>query len=101
MFVKKAMYLAAQAWRQAYGRMATHPEPDNMATLQHKLPSGKVVMMPGWREEQQEDKTVFVGPEGQVYDSLEYAAEAVEQESTDAQKQRAKTTALNRRVESR
>ncbi len=26
-YVKKAMFLAAEAWRQAYGQVATQPEP--------------------------------------------------------------------------
>ena len=74
-----AIYLAAEAWRQAYGQIATQRDIDESTSLQTcKLPSGITVVLLGWHEKRRGDADVFVGPDGEELDSLQLAAEQVE-----------------------
>ena len=60
--MRKAIYLSAQAWRQAYGQLATQDPQENAFALQYQLPGGQAVILDGWREEKRGDESVFVGP---------------------------------------
>ena len=85
--MKKSIYLAAEAWRQAYGQLATQKCTDvqGAVQLQYTLPTGEVVSLHGWREEVRGGATVYIGPDGQECDTLLYAWEAVELERRGAQ----------------
>jgi len=54
-YMRKAIYLAAEAWRQAYNRASTGIEGDPDAKLEFKLPST------GDREHKQHKLLVFDG----------------------------------------
>ena len=83
--MKKAIYLAAQAWRQAYGQVATQRvEPDQLSLL-FKLPSGETLVLEGWHEVKRDDGRVYISPDGQEFDSLQYAAEAFQLECRGTQ----------------
>ena len=85
--MKKSIYLAAEAWRQAYGQLATQKSTDvqDAVQLQYTLPTGEVVSLHGWREEVRGGATVYIGPDGQECDTLLYAWEAVELERRGVQ----------------
>ena len=75
LFMRKAIYLGAESWRRAYGQLATHgTKPESVVTF--TLPSGETVPMDGWSHFQRDGADVYVGPEGDEYDALEYAYEA-------------------------
>ena len=68
LFMRKAIYLAAEAWRRAYGQLATHTaKPDSV---------GETVVMDGWSRSERDGADVYVGPEGDEYDAIAYAYEA-------------------------
>ena len=78
-YMKHATWLAAEAWRQAYGQVATQgaTATQSTASVQYKLPQGATVTLDGWREERRGDATVYVGPDGQEGGSVQYAYEAM------------------------
>jgi hypothetical protein len=81
-FMRKAIYLAAEAWRQHYGHVATHRSVSASAKLDFKLPTGEVVTLPGWTQRMHVSSEgvripIYVNPEGEEFDSLTYAAEAL------------------------
>ena len=51
--MRKAIYLAAEAWRQHYGHTATHRTMTTGAKLDFELPNGEMVTLPGWSERKQ------------------------------------------------
>ena len=74
--MRKAIYLAAEAWRKHYGQAAT-AESEPAAALTYVIPgSGQQVVMPGWSEVQREGETVYLSPDGEEYDTIEYAHQA-------------------------
>ena len=86
--MRKAIFLAAEAWRRAYDRLGTgkHETPD--AKLDFKLPStGETVTLDGWHREVRQgengDYTVYISPEGVPYDSIQYAMGTVESMTPD------------------
>ena len=71
-FVRKAMWLAGEAWRQAYGQLATQDLEDEPCSITYTFPDGATVALPpGWREGVRDGKTVYESPTGQEYDSLD------------------------------
>ena len=87
-FMRKSIYLAAESWRRRYGQAAT-AESVPAASVTYTLPStGEHIAMPGWSEvhvgpdgvrsseKTSETETVFVSPEGEEFNALEYAHEA-------------------------
>ena len=75
-YMRKAIFLAAEAWRQHYGQLATGRKDNPDAKLDFKLPStGETVTLPGWRTETRQgdngDYVVYISPEGEAFDSLE------------------------------
>ena len=72
--MSKAIWCSAQAWRSFYGQQLTEiakpTEP-----LAFTLPSGERVLVEGWRTEQRGDRTVYVGPHGEVTDWIGHAYE--------------------------
>ena len=49
-FMRKAMYLAGEAWRQVYGQLATQAPTDEHCKIVYTFPSGEVHELSGWRE---------------------------------------------------
>ena len=98
--MRKAIFLASEAWRHKYKQLATERAGDHMVKIDYKLPSGEIVTLQGWREETRAgpdgEKRVFVGPDGEPYDSLEYAYEAVQGVVGTAQEKHATVQALHR-----
>ena len=85
-YMRKAIFLAAEAWRQHYGQLATGRKDNPDAKLDFKLPStGETVTLPGWRTETRQgdngDYLVYISPEGEAFDSLQYAHDAIKQAS--------------------
>ena len=74
-FMRKAIYLAAESWRQAYGQVAVQQHTDAVAALQYKLPNGNNIIFEGWSEERDGDLVVFKSPDGKEFTSLTDAAE--------------------------
>ena len=67
--MQKAIFLAAEAWRQHYGMLATGRNDNPDAKLDFKLPStGETVTLDGWRTEVRNGDTgdyiVYISPEG-------------------------------------
>ena len=65
--MRKAIFLAAEAWRQHYGQLATSPEMGTTSTkIDFELPSGEVVTLPGRSTREKSDAdgthTVYVTP---------------------------------------
>ena len=88
-FMRKAIYLAAEAWRQHYGHTATHRAMTTGAKLDFELPNGEKVTLPGWSERKQVtsdgvEVVVYVSPEGEEFDSLTYASEALKHTKSGA-----------------
>ena len=82
-YMRKAIYLAAEAWRQHYGQLATGRSENPDAKLDFKLPStGETITLEGWRTEVRQgatdDFTVYISPEGESFDSLQYAHDAIQ-----------------------
>ena len=74
--MRKAIFLAAEAWRQHYGQLATGRKDNPDAKLDFKLPStGETVTLPGWRTETRQgengDYLIYISPEGEAFDSLQ------------------------------
>ena len=87
--MRKAIYLAAEAWRQHYGQLATGRSENPAAKLDFKLPStGETITLEGWRTEVRQgengDYTVYISPEGETFDSLEYAHDAIQEASCNS-----------------
>jgi hypothetical protein len=81
--MRKAIFLAAEAWRQHYGHLATGRNENPDAKLDFKLPStGEIITLEGWHTEVRQgdagDYTVYVSPDGDVFDSLQYAHDAIQ-----------------------
>ena len=82
--MRKAIFLAAEAWRQHYGQLATGRNENPDAKLTFKLPStGQTVTLEGWSTEVQQgedgDHTVYISPDGERYNNLHYAYEATKE----------------------
>ena len=85
--MRKAIFLAAEAWRQQQLTTGRKDNPD--AKLDFKLPStGETVTLPGWRTETRQgengDYLVYISPEGEAFDSLQYAHDAIKQASMNS-----------------
>ena len=93
-FMRKAIYLAAEAWRREYGQLETKAHiPDSSIT--YTLPgSDDAVIMRGWSQVQRDDRIVYIGPEGDEYDCIEYAHQAFEDAKKQGGSLRAVTKAL-------
>ena len=94
-FMRKSIYLAAEAWRREYGQLATQAQaPDTSIT--YTLPAtGDVVLMPGWSEVKRGDDTLYIGPDGDEYETIEYAHHAFEAAKKSGANFSALTKALN------
>ena len=77
--MRGAMFLAHEAWRQAYGQLATQPFEDEQSRLAYTLPNGHSVVLHGWREGTRDGKAVYEGPDGQEYDAVTFLEEATRQ----------------------
>ena len=79
--MRKAIYLAAEAWRQEYGQLATHSsKPDSVVSF--NPPSGESVAMDGWSHERRDGADVYVGPGGDEYDAMPYARQEQEERTS-------------------
>ena len=68
------------------GQLATGRKDNPDTKLDFKLPStGETVTLPGWRTETRQgengDYLVYISPEGEAFDSLQYAHDAIKQAS--------------------
>jgi len=71
-FMKRAIWLTAEAWRRYYGQVSLPSADTDTAAPQFKLPSGKVVALPeGWRSEVQDGQVTYVDPDGTSYSDRE------------------------------
>ena len=68
-FVRRAIYLAADSWRRFYGQMQRHSEGTGTAVVQFQLPNGKQVDLPeGWsRRFNAPGEACYVDPNGILY----------------------------------
>ena len=100
-FMRKAIFLAAEAWRQHYGQLATGTKDNPDAKLDFELPStGETVTLPGWRTEVRQgdsgDYTVYISPQGESFDSLQYAHDAIKEPSWNTSEKNAALRAMRR-----
>ena len=82
-FMRRAVYCAAEAWRRNYGQLATMHVTHLEEKLQFKLPDGTTADLDGWKVENRGGKAIYVSPEGKDYDSLDFVEEAVRLQTTD------------------
>ena len=87
--MRKAIYLAAEAWRQHYGHTAPHRTMTTGAKLDFELPNGEMVTLLGWSERKHVttegvEVIVYVSPDGEEFDSLTYASEALKHTKSGA-----------------
>ena len=99
--MRKAIFLAAEAWRQHYGQLATGTKDNPDTKLDFELPStGETVTMPGWRTEVRQgdigDYTVYISPQGESFDSLQYAHDAIKEASWNSSEKNAALRAMRR-----
>ena len=99
--MRKPIFLAAEAWRQHYGQLATGRNDNPDAKLDFELPStGETVTLAGWRTEVCQgdtgDYTVYISPEGERFDSLQYAHDAIKEASTNSYEKTAAVRAMRR-----
>ena len=99
--MRKAIFLAAEAWRQHYGQLATGKNENPGASLDFKLPStGETITLPGWRTDirhgETGDYTVFISPEGEIFDSLRYAIDAAQQVANNSTEKASAIQAMRR-----
>ena len=83
-YMRKSIFLAAEAWRQHYGQLATGRNDNPEAKLDFKLPSsGNIITLEGWRTEVRQgengDYTIYISPEGEEFENLRYACDVMEQ----------------------
>ena len=88
-YMRKAIFLAAEAWRQHYGQLATGKSENPDAKLDFNLPStGETITLKGWRSEIRQgdngDYTVYISPEGESFDSLQYAHDSIQEVSCNS-----------------
>jgi hypothetical protein len=84
----------------AYGQLATRGDNSTEAALTHILPSGEVLLLAGWRAEERNGTTFYLGPRGEVCDTIQYAAETFKRECEgEGQSQRATLRVLNKIVQ--
>ncbi|CAK0817607.1 unnamed protein product, partial [Prorocentrum cordatum] len=95
-FMRKSIYLAAESWRRRYGQ-ADAAESAPTASITYAAPgTGQQVAMPGWREVQREGETVYVSPDGEEFDAIEYAHQAFQIANASGGSLRDATKALNK-----
>ena len=99
--MRKAIFLAAEAWRLHYGQLATGRKENPDSKLDFKLPStGETVTLPGWstvaRQGETGDYYVYISPEGEAFDSLEYAYDAIKQASVNTHEKTQAIRAMSR-----
>ncbi|CAK0792583.1 unnamed protein product, partial [Prorocentrum cordatum] len=95
-FMRKSIYLAAESWSRRYGQ-ADAAESAPAASITYAVPgTGQQVTMPGWREVQREGETVYVSPDGEEFDAIEYAHQAFQIANASGGSMRDVTKALNR-----
>ena len=85
-FARKAICCASEAWRMAYGQMATRAPPTDQARVTHILPDGITELLDGWHYEQRAGGAVFIGPGGEEVDMLTYATVASKHSGAAGQK---------------
>ncbi|CAK0814408.1 unnamed protein product, partial [Prorocentrum cordatum] len=95
-FMRKSIYLAAESWRRRYGQADT-AESAPAASITHAVPgTGQQVAMPGWREVPREGETVYFSPDGEEFDTIEYAHQAFQIANASGGSMRDVTKALNK-----
>ena len=87
--MRKSIFLAAEAWRQHYGQLATGRADNPEAKLDFKLPStGETITLEGWQTETRQgehgDHVVYISPDGECFDSLQYAHDAMKEASANS-----------------
>ena len=74
-FIKKAVYLAAEAWRRMHGRAVRHSaiRDGGGEILQYNRQGMDPYPLVGWKKIVPEDgsRPVYEGPHGETYDDLE------------------------------
>ena len=85
-FMKRAIWLTAEAWRRYYGQVSLPKADTDAAAPQFKLPSGSMVALPeGWRRDVQDGEVLYMDPDGTSYNEREIlplALAAFEQEKS-------------------
>jgi hypothetical protein len=74
--MKKAIYLAAEAWRRKYGQLKTQRLDDPGNIVSYTLPSGETCTLQGWRATQRDGEAVYISPDGAEFTTLQFASEA-------------------------
>ena len=61
-FMRKAIYLAAEAWRKEYGQLATQSKAPT-CSISYSLPEkGEHVLMEGWSKIRRDGDDLYIGP---------------------------------------
>ena len=77
-YIKKGVYLAAEAWRREYGKALQHnaKQEEGRAVVQYIRPGVDPYTLAGWRREEGEDgKSSYVGPGGERFADIVAAYE--------------------------
>ena len=78
-FMRKSIYCAKEAWRMAYGQIATGGGAPAEAQLTFKVPEDPPELLQGWHKEVRDAVDVYIGPEGQELNAVAYAQLVVEE----------------------
>ena len=75
-YMCKAIFLAAEAWRCFYGQTSTHSHSSVTSKLDFEMPAGNQILPTGWSQRSElgpnGHSTVYVSPDGAEYDSLSF-----------------------------
>ena len=94
-FMRKAIYLAAEAWRREYGQLETVARPPDSCVAYTLPATGDAVLMTGWTREKRGDIDIYISPDGEEFECIEYAYKAFEDAKATSGNFRALTRALN------
>ena len=76
-FMRRAVYLAHDAWRHRYGQIATTHVTHLQEKLQFKLPDGTIVDFDGWSVVHRDGKAIYVSSTGEECDAVGFAEKAM------------------------
>ena len=75
-YMKRAIFLAAESWRRRYGQLKTQRDTDPSNTVLYKLPTGETCALQGWRSEVRDGAAIYIGPDGEEFSAAKFAYEA-------------------------
>ena len=89
-FTRKAIFCASEAWRLAYGQLATDSQVASECRSVYKLPENVTNLLDGWSQEERDGRRVFTAPDGREVDAARYLQAVAKHKTSDPDaKQRA------------